>query len=162
LRDAFAERIDAEYGPATAYGDRAYLRRRELLTGLFLIDEFRRGDEAALVKLQESGAVLDPALRLGDNPSAARVQKLFTALLAELADNTEMIEELALDKSDYRETLAELDRQEAKILAELSVARLQFATWARAHQALATGVKNPGAWMELSIGAAKLLTGGLL
>jgi hypothetical protein len=89
--------------------------------------------------------------------SHGRVEKLYTALRVELADNTEMIGQLALDKSDYRETLAELDRQEAKILAELSVARLQFATWARAHQALATGVKHPAAWMELSVAAAKKL-----
>jgi hypothetical protein len=93
--------------------------------------------------------------------SHGRVEKLYTALRVELADNTEMIGQLALDKSDYRETLVELDRQEAKILAELSVARLQFATWARAHQALATGVKQPAAWMDLSVKAAKLLTGVL-
>jgi hypothetical protein len=157
LRDAFAERIDTEYGPATAYGDRAYLRRGEVLTALFLLDEFQRGDETALVTLRESGLILDPALKLDNNPSRAQAVTLYAALRVELADNTVVIKELALDKSDYRETLAELDRQEAKILAELSVARLQFATWARAHQALATGVKHPAAWMELSVAAAKKL-----
>jgi hypothetical protein len=163
LRDAFAERIDVEFGPVTAYSDRAYLRRGEVLAALFLLDEFQRGDETALVTLRESGLILDPALRLGDNPSRAQAVTLYAALRVELADNTVVHRELALDKSDYRETLEELDHQETKILAELSVARLQFATWARAHQALATGVKHPGAWMELSVGAAKKLLGaGLL
>jgi len=163
LREAFAEKIDAEYGPATAYGDRGYFRRGEVMKALFLLDEFQRGDETALVTLRESGLILDPALKLDNNPSRAQAVALYDALRDELADNTELIRELALDKSDYRQTLAELDHQEAKILVELSVARLQFATWSRAHQALAAGVKNPGEWMELSIGAAtKLLTGGLL
>jgi hypothetical protein len=157
LREAFAVRIDNEYGPATAYTDRAYLRRRELLMGLFLLDEFRRGDEAALVSLRESSLVHDPALRLGDNPSKAQVAKLNAALRVELADNTGMIGEMSLDKSDYVATLAELDHWEATILAELSLARLQFATWARAHQALASGVKQPAKWMELSVSAAKLV-----
>ncbi len=159
LRAAFAARIDAEYGPATAYGDRAYFRRGEVLTALFLLDEFQRGDETALDTLRESGLILNPALRLDDNPSREQAVMLYDALRVELADNTEVIRELALDKSDYRETLAELDRQEAKILAELSVARLQFATWSRAHQALANGVKQPAKWMELSVQAAKLVKG---
>jgi len=155
LRAALASRIDVEYGPATAYGDRAYLRRGEVLTAMFLLDEFQRGDETALVTLRESGLILDPALKLGNNPTRAQAVKLYNALRVELADNTVVISELALDKSDFRETLAELDRQEAKIIAELSLARLQFATWSRAHQALANGVKQPAKWMELSVQAAK-------
>ena len=85
------------------------------------------------------------------------IDAIDNALRGELIQNTLLLKQLEKDIEGYEKTRDELDRKEAEVIASLGLARLQFVTWSRSHQALANGVKEPGKWMELSVKAGQLL-----
>ena len=92
-----------------------------------------------------------------NKPNFAQTRKLQLALEAMLAESTQVLQSFEKDRSDYLSIHAELDAKVLEVLNNIGVARLQFHSWARAHQALANGVKEPGKWMELAIKAGSLL-----
>ncbi|MGI9341873.1 MAG: hypothetical protein ACR2QV_03435 [Gammaproteobacteria bacterium] len=157
VRAEFDLRIQAEYAELLEFTERYYRYRDETLDAINMLDDYERGDEDAYRRLREKNYVIGKILVDTDTPSQKQIDTMWRTLQEELTTNTEFGRNFDKDLDDYVATRSELDRKEAEVLADLSVARLQFVTWARAHQALANGVKEPGKWMELSIKAAQLV-----
>jgi len=153
VRTEFDRRILAEYSSVLEYIDAAYATRDEALSALASIELARRGDTDAWERLQSS-----PAARglKSNDPNSREVAELQTALEADVARFSGVLQNLDQDVDDYKTNRAELDRLESEVLSALEVARLQFLTWSRSHQALASGIRNPAKWMELSVQAAQL------
>ena len=129
-------------------------RRDELLTGLKLVRSHRRGDDGALAQLRERNIVLNKDIPIPDSPDEQQISRIEEYLLAEMRKELEIAEFTSLDIDAYLKTQGELEREEAEILAALSVARLQIVAWTRAHQAMANGVKDPGKLIEFATRAA--------
>ena len=161
VRAGFDRRIMAEYGPPIRFLESYIGRRDEIFAGLVLTDVYRHGDAAAADRLREGNIVLDRSLIPKGAFTTKDIDAIEKALRDELTVNTNMLDQIKEDDADFQATRAELDRKEAEVIASLGLARLQFLTWARSHQALANGVEEPGKWMELSVKAGKLLSKAL-
>jgi hypothetical protein len=157
VRAEFDKRIMADFESILLGYERLYLRRNEIIDSLIMIDDYFRGDEGAIDRLRSSGFIFDDALLPQGSLNKQQLIALEAGLRQELIDATAMVGLLEQDRTDYMATRAELDRTEADVMAGMGLARMQILTWARAHQALAAGVKDPGSWMELSVKAAKLV-----
>ena len=157
VRTEFDRRIQAEYAEPIRFIDNYYNRRDEILRGLNLIYAYRHGDTAAAEGIRDVTAVVNPSLLPKGDFTAKDIDAIDKTLRDELIQNTLLLKQLEDDVDDYEKTRDELDRKEAEVIASLGLARLQFVTWSRSHQALANGVKEPGKWMELSIKAGDLL-----
>jgi len=66
---------------------------------------------------------------------------------------------MAADVDSYLIIRAELEREEAEVLADLNIARAQIAGWSQAHQAMANGAKEPGKWLKVVTDAARAVKG---
>jgi len=157
VRTEFDLRIQAEYESLLTFADKHYRYRDELLDVAIHLDDYERGDKDAITRLRAKDYIVDLSTLPNDSPTQAQVRKTGQILLEELQMTTEIGRNLEPDIADYIATRAELDRKETEVLADMGLARVQFVTWSRAHQALAAGVKDPGEWMELSIKAAKIV-----
>jgi hypothetical protein len=157
VRAEFDRRIQAEYAEPIRFIKNYYNRRDEILLGLNLIYAYRHGDIAAAEGIREVNAVVHPSLLPKGDFTAKDIDAIDTALRDELIQNTLLLTQLEKDIEGYEKTRDELDRKESEVIASLGLARLQFVTWSRSHQALANGVKEPGKWMELSVKAGQLL-----
>ena len=111
-----------------------------------------------IVELRRHNYSINPELLKEDKPDFRETRKLQLELQAMLAESTEVLQSFEKDRDDFLSIHAELDAKVIEVLNNISVARLQFHSWARAHQALANGVKEPGEWMELAIKAGSLLS----
>ena len=156
VRAEFDARIEHEYGEILRFIKMTYERRDEAFQAMYLIDAQRRGDDGALDALAQIMLVSELSSSSGQI-DAQELKALEPRLREYIVDTSRILQEVDVDIDGYKATRLELDRKEAEVMASLSVARLQFQTWARAHQALANGVKNPGKWMELSVKAAQLV-----
>ena len=157
VRAEFDRRIQAEYAEPIRFIDNYYNRRDEILLGLNLVHAYRHGDTAATEGIREVNAVVHPSLLPKGDFTVKDIDAIDNALRGELIQNTLLLKQLEKDIEGYEKTRDELDRKEAEVIASLGLARLQFVTWSRSHQALANGVKEPGKWMELSVKAGQLL-----
>ena len=157
VRNEFDRRIQAEYAEPIRFIENYYNRRDEILLGLNLIHAYRHGDTVAAEGIRDVNAVVHPSLLPKGDFTAKDIDAIDDALRDELIQNTLLLKQLEDDVDDYEKTRDELDRKETKVIASLGLARLQFVTWSRSHQALANGVEEPGKWMELSIKAGDLL-----
>jgi hypothetical protein len=161
VRIGFDERIQAEFAKPIQFLDNHYNRRDEILTGLNLINAYRHGDDDAIEGLRKDNIIFDSSLLPKGQFTTKDVNAIDQALRDELVQSTLLLDQLKADIDDYKASVEELDRKESEVIADLGLARLQFLTWSRSHQALANGVKEPGKWMELSSKAAKLVRGAL-
>jgi hypothetical protein len=161
VRAGFDDRIQAEFAKPLQFLDNHYNRRDEILTGLNLINAYRHGDDDAIEGLRNDDIVFDSSLLPRGKFTTKDVNAIDQVLRDELVQNSLLLDQLKADVADYKASVEELDRKEAEVIADLGLARLQFLTWSRSHQALANGVKEPGKWMELSSKAAKLVRGAL-
>lgn len=158
VRGEFDRRIQAEYAEILEHMDRYYRYRDEILEAMNLLDDYERGiNPNAIAELRAKDYPIDPELFPGDELDRRQIKRAWKELAEELSENTEFGKNFDQDLEDYLATRAELDRKETELLNGLALARIQFVTWARAHQALANGVKDPGKWMELAVNAAKLV-----
>ena len=132
-------------------------RREAILEGMNIVYAYRHGDTSAAARLREGNILIDKSVLPKGEFTAKSIDTISVSLNKELAENTLLQTEFATDVEYYTRTVDELDRKEGEIIDSLSLARLQFVTWARSHQALANGVKEPGKWMGLSLKAGKLL-----
>jgi len=138
--------------------ERYYRYRDETLDAMNMLDDYERGiNPNAIAELRAKNYLIDPALIPGDQLNQQQIKTLWKKLADELTANTEFGKNFDQDIEMYVSTRAELDRTEAEVINDLTLARLQFVTWARAHQALANGVQDPGKWMELAIKGAKVV-----
>jgi len=158
VRTEFDRRIQAEFSDLLEFAERHYRYRNELLDAAVHLDDYERGDKEAIARLRAKDYIVDLSTLPSDSPTQAQVRETGRVLLEELQMTSEVGRNLEVDIDDYMATRAELDRKETEVLADMSLARIQFVTWSRAHQALAAGVKDPGSWMELSIKAAKAVS----
>jgi len=145
LIDASVER---EFVTVLRQLDVVYERRDELFKGLQAIRAYRKGDAEALRVLESGTAVTDPAYRLPKSPSDAQLERTKDHIVAQLQKEETILALLARDEADYIATRAEFERERAEILDGLDLARRQVTAWVRAHQDLANGVRDPGAWLK--------------
>jgi hypothetical protein len=157
MRAEFDRRIQAEYAQILKFLSKQYAYRDELMDVASHMDDYERGDEDAIARVRAKDYIVDLSALPNDSPTPAQLREAGRILLEELQLTTEVLRNLEPDVEGYKATRSELDRKETEVLADMGLARVQFATWARAHQALAAGVKDPGSWMELSIKAAKIV-----
>jgi hypothetical protein len=161
VRTEFDLRIQDEYAQILSFLGKQYAYRDELMDVASHMDDYERGDKDAIARVRAKDYIVDLSTLPNDSPSQAQLRKTGRILLEELQLTTEVVRNREPDAEGYKATRAELDRKEAEMLADIGLARVQFVTWSRAHQALAAGVKDPGSWMELSIKAAKIVKGVL-
>ncbi len=157
VRVGFDKRIQKDFADANEFGERHYRHRNEIFRALNYVDAYQRGDENAIVELRRENFPIDPELLEEDKPDFAQTRKLQLELQAMLAESTQVRESFDKDINDYVAVYSELDAKVIEVLNNTRIARLQFHSWARAHQALANGVKEPGKWMELAIKAGSML-----
>jgi len=131
------------------------VRRDEILAGLTLLRDYRLGDSSALDRLRDANIILNKEIEIPASPTEAQLKTIEDYLLAETRRDRELVSYMADDVTAYLQAHAEVEREEAEILAGLSVARLQVVAWTRAHQAMAQGVKDPGNWLDLALQAAE-------
>ncbi len=158
VRPGFDKRIQKDFADVIEFGKRHYRQRNEIFTALSLVDDYQRGDKNAIVGLRNHNFTIDPELLKADNPGFRQVRELQLELEKRLAENTQVLQSFEKDRNEYLSMYKELDAKVAEVLNNISIARLQFHSWARAHQALANGVEKPGEWMELAIKAGSLAT----
>jgi hypothetical protein len=157
VRTEFDLRIQDEYAQILRFLSKQYAYRDELMDVASHMDDYERGDEDAIARVRAKDYIVDLSTLPNDSPTQAQLRETGRILLEELQLTTEVARNLEPDVEGYKATRAELDRKEGEMLVDISLARVQFVTWSRAHQALAAGVKDPGSWMELSIKAAKIV-----
>ncbi len=137
------------------YNKLSVIRRDEILAGLTLLRKYRRGDERALDQLREAKIVLNKDLAIPSSPTETQLRAIEDYLLAETRVDHELANYMSADVTAYLQAHAELEREEAEVLAALTVARLQIVAWTRAHQAMSQGVKDPGNWLKIALAAAE-------
>ena len=155
VRKEFDRRIETNFLEVNEFLLRQHDIRNELLAAMIAIDKYRLGDEQAIAEFRQTKTPISK-LFASSSPSEKQLLKIEANLQERIKNSTALITELKPDYANYQHARAELDRKEAEVFDALTVARLQIATWTLAHQALANGVKAPGEWMELSVGAARL------
>ncbi len=155
VRKVFDQRIEADFLEVNEFLSRQSDIRNELLAAMIAIDKYRRGDRQAIAELRQMKTLVSQLFD-SSSPSKKQLLKIEADLRERINISTVLINNLNSDYANYKHARAELDRTETEIFDALTVARLQIATWTLAHQALANGVKTPGEWMDLSVGAARL------
>lgn len=156
VRAGFDQRIQAEYADILEFEDRHYRYRDELFRALVSVDDYRLGDVTAIQDLRNQNFLIDPALLATDQPDYQQTRRLHLELQNMLIESTTLLQSYYQEREDYLAVRSELDKKEIEILNDITLARLQFTSWAQAHQALANGVKEPGTWMALAVQAGKL------
>lgn len=151
------ERIEADFALVKAFAAEQAKRRDRILKAMSLLtDHWRNGNEQALAELADLGVFWDssnlPTIRSSD----AELERAFNLLQKWYLDEQTIYDRLLLDIDSYLKTREELDAAEERIISALGVARIQFVSWTRGHQALANGVKNPGKWLEIAMEAAEV------
>jgi hypothetical protein len=149
--------IENHYSVFMSYNDVMIQRRDDLLTGLSLIREYRLGNERAMIEFRELSLILNRDLEVPDAPSAKDLDMLEKYLLNQMERDNQVVAYLNVDVDAYFKAHAELDREEAEVIDGLNVARLQIVAWARAHQAMANGAKDPGRWLKIAMDAASAM-----
>jgi hypothetical protein len=155
VRKEFDRRIEENFLEVNEFLLRQFDIRNELLAAMIAIDKYRRGDKQAIAEFKQMKTLVSK-LFSSSTPDEKQLVSIEAELQERIKNSTMLITELNSDYANYEQARTELDRKEAEIFDALTVARLQIATWTLAHQALANGVKTPGEWMELSVGAARL------
>jgi hypothetical protein len=161
VRAEFDRRIQTDYKQMLQFLNNSGDRREAILEGMNIVHAYQHGNTAAAEKLREGKILLDKSVLPQGEFTAKSIDAIAAALNTELTDNTQLQTKFETDIDYYTRTVDELNLKEKEAIDSLSLARLQFVTWARSHQALASGVKEPGKWMELSLKAGKLLGSAL-
>lgn len=151
--------IEQSYANFMHYSRLLAARREGLLQALSLIREIRLGSADAVAELRSLDVFRNRQVRVADTPTAAQIAELENHILAEMERDNRVGEYMDPDVVAYLAIRAELDREEAEVLAGLNVARLQIVGWARAHQAMANGAKEPGKWLSVVADAARTVRG---
>jgi hypothetical protein len=112
--------------------------------------DFRESEFAYLRVLYDEEA--DPLSTLSEQ---LRMADDFRSGIVEYSVELLRVAEMSISEEKQVQEYAELEREEAEVVNGLTVARLQVVVWARAHQAMADGVKDPGNWLELALQAAE-------
>ncbi len=158
VRTEFDRRIQTDFEQTLLFIGNNADRREAILEGMNIVHAYRHGNTAAAARFREDNNILldKSVLPKGDFTDKS-IDAIAVYLNSELTANTQLQNEFETDIEYYTRTVDELNRKEMEVIDSLSLARLQFVTWARSHQALANGVKEPGKWMELSLKAGKIL-----
>lgn len=151
-RDLLDRAIEERYRVYLAYYDVMEDRRDELLTGLRLIREYRLGRTDAIAELRAANVMLSPLAVPPESPSEAELDRAETYLIEELGKEGTVGQLLQVDLDSYLRTRAELEREVLEITNGVQIARLQFAAWQRAHEALGNGVRDPAKWLAVAAG----------
>lgn len=146
--------IEGHYAEFMRYNEVMGQRRDDLLKGLALIRDIRLGNEDAVGELRQLSIMINRSVSIPDSPSTSQLTDLEEYILAQMRRDNEIVEYLSVDVDAYLKAHAELDREEAEVLDDLNVARLQIIAWTRSHQAMANGAKEPGKWLKIAMDAA--------
>jgi len=145
--------IESHYGVYVEHNAMMNHRRDELLIALARIRDIRLGDAAAVENLRALSILSEGDLTVPDNPSSAQLTKLEEFVLAQMRRDNEIFEYVSVDIDAYLKAHAELDREEKEVLDGLNIARLQIVAWARSHQVMANGAREPGRWLKVVMDA---------
>jgi hypothetical protein len=146
---AIEQRIDADYADTQHFRTILEEQQREILIGLQLIREFyQTEDPTALRTLGQKIARLHEILR-GRPPLASDIPDIEAFLMQQLANIRTIGEQLEPDFQAWEEAHEELDLLYRIFLDNNRRAKLALTVWGRAHQKMASGVKNPAEWFSL-------------
>ncbi len=128
-------------------------RRKTLLEGLELIAEARLEVPEAEAELQDRRIFLARSMTPSIKPTENELNRAEHYLIEELEKDALIRSLIAPREQSYLAAREEYDTERAHLRRSLQIARVQFAAWQRAYEALGNGVENPGKWLMF---AAKL------
>jgi hypothetical protein len=153
-RDYVDRRITDEFGVFLEHLDYMAERKDQLLIGLRLIREARLGNAEAIPKLRQANIILAKSALPPANASEKDLDLAEKYVIKELKKQDKVGELLAQDRADYLAMRAELEREINEIATGIRGSRIRVNAWLRAHDALASGVKDPGKWLSTALGIA--------
>jgi hypothetical protein len=160
-RDYVDRRITDEFGVFLEHLDYMAQRKDQLLIGLRLIREARLGNAEAIPKLRQANIILAESALPPANANEKDLDLAEEYLIKNLEKQSEVSKLLAQDRADYLAARAELEREVSEIATGVRGSRIRVNAWLRAHDALASGVKDPGKWLSAALGIAGSARGAL-
>lgn len=155
VRAEFDRRIQVGFADVLAYLQSEHVIRDDILRGITAIIRASYGDDDAIPAFRSNGSYVARRFFAKDQYSDDERLAIEDQLKKWLEDSTSFLAMLDTDKTRYERTRSELDAAEKIVYQDLGLARLQMLTWARAHQALANGVREPGKWLDGTVQVAK-------
>lgn len=149
--------IESHYSVAMDYVDVLIQRRDEFMQALSLIRDYRLGNTDSAGELRGLSIMQFRSVEIPDSPSQKQLDGLEKYILKQMQRDNEINAYMNIDVDAYLQAHAELDREEAEVLDGLRIARLQMVAWARSHQAMANGAKEPGKWLRIVSDAASAM-----
>jgi len=135
--------IQERHGAMGRYTGIFKRQQAEVLEGLALVDDYRRGDETALEPLRESAPLL-----MADTPPVGRMTaEDVLSVERRLFDRLEELDQarqwLAYDLDIYFTQIQELDRLTQSSEVALRKARVAVHLWVKTHRKLSRGITKP-------------------
>jgi len=158
VRREFDRRILDNFREVLDYSRLQARLRDEAFDAFIILDDYRRGDLGAFARLRNKDYLIDPSLLRSDAPTDEELAQLEAELRQIIIDSTEMQLLFETDLEIYRNVVLELDRKEAELLVDLSLARLEVNSWLKSHQALADGIRQPSIFLEWISETSRLLS----
>ncbi len=135
--------IQERHGAMMRYTDIFKRQQAEVLDGLTLVDDYRKGDETALEALRESAPLL-----MADTPpvgemTANDVRSIEQRLFDRLEELDQARQSVVYDIDVYFTQMQELDRLNQSSKAALRKARVAVHLWVKTHRKLSRGITKP-------------------
>ena len=157
LEQKLDRRVDEEYADVILYQKSIDRERYNLLQALLEIDDAYLYGEQTLERIARSGAVKNPRLIPGGEPTDEQLENLSDHLLGRLDNLGRIWKEIEPDWELYRKTHRELDGQYVQLLEDTTQFRMTMIVWLRAHQKMAAGVVNPAQWFDIENAPSEIL-----
>ncbi|TVZ41629.1 hypothetical protein P886_0976 [Alteromonadaceae bacterium 2753L.S.0a.02] len=156
VKEEFDRRIQRDFNAPLEYFTQIYQTRNAIYRAIAALEKYRTGDSASLVEYRKTAPPFFKRALSDSHPNDKTLQQYLDYVNRQLQSNNEQITAGQLDLKDYLNIRAELERKEKEIYQIMSLVRIQYLTWVRAHNALAEGVKDPSKWFQMGKAAAKL------
>ena len=135
--------IQKRHGAMGRYTDVFKRQQAEVLEGLALVDDYRRGDETALEALRESAPLVMADMPPADRMTAEDVLLVERQLFDRLGELDQARQWLVYDLDIYFTQIQELDRLTQSSDIALRKARVAVHLWVKTHRRLSKGITKP-------------------
>jgi len=161
LSEKIENKIDERYADIVKYQKALEKEKYHILMSLPLLYHANRGDMEAFRKLVESGVVTRKSLLPEGPPTEDDLQAIGEHLFDRLDILARVESEIKPDWDRYLATHKELDKLSDLFDEQRNKMRLVTLIWVRAHQKMASGIKDPAEWFDVNQAPAKLLNLGI-
>lgn len=158
-RQYLDDRIPIAYGRAIDYTTIMEARRDELLHGMTLLRQIRKGDSESWTELKDASIVFEESPLTAEVPTEHQLSMIDNYILEAMENENSVNSYLQVDIDAYLASHRELDAAMSEILSGVNLARLQVVAWSRAHKAMADGIRDPGTFLLIAGDAARAVRG---